>query len=100
MHFPEVSGLAGNYSEHCVHDQARVVLLDDDLKQKEGCYYAASRGREIADGPINWQRVEPLIVPRWWRPPPPGRSKNRDQGHCKGVPDSSTIISCSTIIHK
>jgi len=39
-----------------------------------------------------------IIVPRWWRPPDPGRSKNRDQGYSRGVPDSSTIISCSTII--
>jgi len=39
-----------------------------------------------------------IIVPRWWRPPPPVARKLATQGHSRGVPDSSTIISCSTII--
>ena len=49
VHFPEVSGLAGDHSERCAWDLARSVSLDADLKRKEDCYYVAGRESEIAD---------------------------------------------------
>lgn len=44
MHFSEVSGSAGDHSEHRTRGLARLVLLDVDLKQKEDCYSIAGRG--------------------------------------------------------
>ena len=60
MHFPEVSGLAGDHSGHCARDLARFVFLDVDLKRKEYCYYVAGRRGEMSDGPANWRHVTEL----------------------------------------
>jgi len=57
VHFPEVSGLAGDYSEDYVWHPAGLVSLDVDLKRKENCYNFAGSRAEVSGGPANWQHA-------------------------------------------
>jgi len=57
-HFPEVSGLAGDYSEDYAWHPAGLVSLDVDLKRKENCYYdVAGLRAEVSGEPANWQHA-------------------------------------------
>jgi len=50
VHFPEVSGLAGDHSERCAWDLAGSVSPGVDLERKEDCYY-----RILLAGGVRWR---------------------------------------------
>ena len=52
VHFPEVSGVVGDDTEHCAWDPGRSVSPDNDSEWKENCYYP--RSMLLAEGVRCW----------------------------------------------
>ena len=57
VHFPEVSGVAGDHSEQYARNLAWCVSLDVDLKTEKDCCYVAGPRGEMAGGPANWRHA-------------------------------------------